>query len=315
MKAIETQGLTKKFGKLVAVDNLDLAVEEGESFAFLGPNGAGKTTTIKMLIGLLRPTGGIVRILGHDIFREGEEVKKSFGFVPDFYSFYDSLTALENLEFLAALSKIPKEKRKERIFELFEFFGLKGRANSKVGEFSHGMKQRLVIAQALLSRPRLLIFDEPTVGLDPRAQFEIRELIKKICQEGVTAFISSHLLFEVEDMCSRVAIINLGRLIKVDSIEGLKSEIGAKTGIEVRIECEEVSQEIVKAVKKVDGLLDFRVEGTTIWARAKSSAITPALTTQIVNAGGRIKAVEEQTPSLEEVFLKLTESQGGRDDL
>lgn len=307
MKAIETQGLAKRFGKLVAVNNLDLVVEEGDSFGFLGPNGAGKTTTIKMLVGLLRPTGGTVRILGHDIFKEGEEAKKSFGFVPDFYGFYDSLTAVENLEFFSALSRIPKEERKERIFELLRFFGLEERANSKVGEFSHGMRQRLVIAQALLPRPKLLILDEPTVGLDPRAQFEIRELIKRISQEGVTTFISSHLLFEVEDMCNKVGIINLGRLIRVDSIENLKGEIGAKTGIEVRIECEEVTQEIVKAVKEIEGVLDFKAEGETIWVKVGNSAITPVLTTHIVNAGGRIKRVEEHTPSLEDIFLKLTE--------
>lgn len=310
MKVIETEGLTKKFGKLIAVDNLDLAVEEGDSFGFLGPNGAGKTTTIRMLTGLLRPTKGTVQILGHDVFRDGE-AKKSFGFVPDSYGFYDSFTAFENLQFFAALSRIPKEERKERIFELLEFFGLSGRANSKVGEYSHGMRQRLVIAQALLPHPRLLILDEPTVGLDPRAQFEIRELIKKISQEGITAFISSHLLFEVEDMCNKVGIINLGKLIKVDSIENLKGEIGAKTGIEVRIECEEVTQEIIKAVKEIEELLDLRVERETIWTRVGSSATTPALTTAIVNAGGRIKRVEEHTPSLEDVFLKLTESQGG----
>ncbi|MBA7648528.1 Linearmycin resistance ATP-binding protein LnrL [subsurface metagenome] len=310
MKVIETEGLTKKFGKLIAVDNLDLAVEEGDSFGFLGPNGAGKTTTIRMLTGLLRPTKGTVQILGHDVFRDGE-AKKSFGFVPDSYGFYDSLTAFENLQFFAALSRIPKEERKERIFELLEFFGLSGRANSKVGEYSHGMRQRLVIAQALLPHPRLLILDEPTVGLDPRAQFEIRELIKKISQEGITAFISSHLLFEVEDMCNKVGIINLGKLIKVDSIENLKGEIGAKTGIEVRIECEEVTQEIIKAVKEIEDLLDLRVERETIWTRVGSSATTPALITAIVNAGGRIKRVEEHTPSLEDVFLKLTESQGG----
>ena len=307
MRAIETQGLTKKFGKLMAVDNLDLAVEEGDSFGFLGPNGAGKTTTIRMLIGLLRPTQGTVRILGHDIFREGEEAKKSFGFVPDFYSFYDSLTAAENLDFFAALSRIPKEEREGRIFELLEFFGLKERAYSKVGEYSHGMKQRLVLAQALLPHPRLLFLDEPTGGLDPRAQFEIRELIKHISREGVTTFISSHLLFEVEDMCNKVGIINRGRLIKVDSIENLKEEIGAKTGVEVRIECEEITEEILKAVKEIEGVLDFRVEGKTLWAKVGSPEITPKLTTHIVAWGGRLKRVEEHAPSLEEIFLKLTE--------
>ena len=307
MKAIEIQGLTKKFGKLVAVDDLDLAVEEGESFGFLGPNGAGKTTTIKMLIGLLRPTRGTVRIWGHDLFAEGKEVKKSLGFVPDFYSFYDSLTAVENLEFFSALSRIPKGERKGRIFELLKFFGLEERANSKVGEFSHGMKQRLVIAQALLPHPKLLILDEPTVGLDPRAQFEIRELIKRISQEGITTFISSHLLFEVEDMCNKVGIINLGRLMKVGSIENLKGEIETKTGIEVCIECEEVTQEIIKAVKEVEGVLDFKVEGKTIWATVVSSDTTPLLTTHIVTSGGRLKRVAERTTSLEDVFLKLTE--------
>ncbi len=307
MKAIETEGLTKKFGRLVAVDDLNLTIEEGDTFGFLGPNGAGKTTTIKMLIGLLRPTRGTARIFGHDIFRQGEAAKKSFGFVPDFYGFYDSFTAVENLEFFATLSQIPKKEGKERIFELLKFFGLEERANSKVREFSHGMKQRLVIAQALLSRPRLLILDEPTVGLDPRAQFEIRELIKGISKNGVTTFISSHLLFEVEDMCQKVGIINQGKLIKVDSIENLKGEIRAKTGVEVRIECEEVTQEIIEAVKKIEEVLDLRVEGKIIWAKVKSSAITPTITTAIVNAAGRIKRVEEHTPSLEDIFLKLTE--------
>ena len=313
MKAIKTDGLTKKFGKFIAVDNLDLAVEEGDSFGFLGPNGAGKTTTMKMLIGLLRPTKGTVRIWGHDIFAEGKEVKKSFGFVPDFYSFYNSLTAFENLEFFAALSEIPKIKRKKRIFELLEFFGLAERANSKVGDFSHGMKQRLVIAQALLPHPKLLVLDEPTLGLDPRGQFEIRELIRKISREGVTTFISSHLLFEVEDMCNKVGIINSGILIKVDSIENLKGEIGAKTGIKVRIELEEVTQEIIETVKEIEGVLDFGVEGKTLWAKVASSEITPTLTTCIVTSGGRIKKVEEHTPSLEEVFLKLTEKES-KDD-
>lgn len=312
MKAIEIEGLTKKFGKLVAVNNLNLGIEEGDSFGFLGPNGAGKSTTIRMLIGLLRPTEGKVTIFGHDIFREGVEVKRDFGFVPDFYSFYDSLTAFENLEFFAALSQIPKGERQERIFELLDFMGLKERANSKVGEYSHGMKQRLVIAQALLSHPRLLILDEPTVGLDPRAQFEIRELIKRISQQGTTIFISSHLLFEVEDMCNKVGIINLGRLIQVDSIENLKG--GLKAGIEVRIEFEEITEEIVKAIKEIEGILDFRAEGKTIRVKVASSALTPMLTAAAVNAGGRIKGVEEHTPSLEDVFLKLTDSKGGQND-
>ncbi len=312
MKAIEIQGLTKKFGKLTAVDNLDLEIEEGDSFGFLGPNGAGKTTTIKMLIGLLRPTRGTVRIWGHDMFAEGKEVKKSFGFVPDFYSFYESLTAFENLEFFAALSGIPKGERGKRILELLEVFSLEERANSKVGDFSHGMKQRLVIAQALLPHPNLLILDEPTLGLDPRGQFEIRELIKSISQEGVTTFISSHLLVEVEDMCNKVGIINSGRLIRVNSIENLKSEIEAPTGIEVRIECEEVTPEIIAVVKEVEGVRDSGVEGKTIWARVESSDITPTLTTCIVTSGGRIRKVEEHSPSLEEVFLKLTEREGGQ---
>ena len=310
MKAIETEGLTRRFGTLVAVDKLALNIEEGESFGFLGPNGAGKSTTMRMLTGLLRPTEGTVKIMGHDVFREGE-AKKYFGFVPDFYGLYDALSAFENLEYFAALSRVPKEERKKRINELLGFFGLSERSSSKVGGFSHGMRQRLVIAQALLPRPRLLILDEPTNGLDPRAQHEIRDLIKKISKEGITTFISSHILSEVEDMCSKVGIINSGKLIKVDSIENLKGGAGASPGIEVRIECENVTQEILAVTKVVEGVSDFGVEGKILWVRVKSSEITPDLVTSIVNAGGRIRRVVEKISSLEEVFLKLTQGQGG----
>lgn len=306
MNAIEMIGLTKKFGNLTAVDSLNLTVSEGVSFGFLGPNGAGKTTTMRMLVGQLRPTSGIVKTWGLDPFTEGIEAKKYFGFVPSFYSFYDSLSARENLDFLASLSQVPRNERKKRIDELLDFFDLSERADSKVGEFSHGMMQRLAIAQALLAHPRLLILDEPTVGLDPKGQHEIREFIKSISREGVTIFISSHILSEVEDMCNSVGIIDKGRLIRVGSLENLKAELSSRQGLEIRIEGESLQQSLNR-IEKVEGVLGLKADGNTISVKVSSRDITPLVVATIVGSGGKITSVDEIVPTLEDVYLKLTE--------
>lgn len=305
MPVIQMAGLTKRFGHVSAVQDLNLTVEEGDCFGFLGPNGAGKTTTMRMLVGLLRPTSGTVRVWGYDPLTEAMQAKRHFGFVPDLYSFYDSFTARENLEFFASLSHIPREERGKRIQELLDYFGLADKAEYKVGGYSHGMKQRLVLAQALLSHPRLLILDEPTVGLDPRGQHEVRDFIKRISREGTTIFISSHMLFEIEDICNQVGILNQGKLVRSTSIEGLKAEMGAKQGIRLRIEGEGI-EGLLKHVEAVEGVLGVKGETNTISVTVSSSEVIPLLVTAIVSNGGKIRRMEELTPTLEEVYLQLT---------
>jgi len=216
---IKLTGLTKQYGNLVAVKSIDLEVKAGEVFGFLGPNGAGKTTTIKMMAGLLQPTGGRVEIGGFDVQKEPLKAKAITGFIPDRPYLYEKLTAGEFMRFVAKLYAMPSADG--RIDELLGLFGLTDWANELVENFSHGMKQRLVMASSLLHRPKVLVVDEPMVGLDPRGARLVKDLFKDLAVQGVTIFMSTHTLEIVEAMCTRVAIINRGEIIAGGSVEEL----------------------------------------------------------------------------------------------
>ncbi len=216
---IKLINLTKNYGKLTAVNRINLHVTQGEIFGFLGPNGAGKTTTIKMMAGLLQPTEGTILIGGHNVQQEPLKAKSITGFIPDRPFLYEKLTAIEFMNFVAALYEM-KDPR-ARITELLDLFGLPEWANELVENFSHGMKQRLVMASALLHEPRVLVVDEPMVGLDPRGARLVKDIFKDLSSKGVTVFMSTHTLEIVEQMCTRVAIINKGELIAEGSIEDL----------------------------------------------------------------------------------------------
>jgi ABC-2 type transport system ATP-binding protein len=216
---IKLINLTKNYGKLMAVNRVNLAVAPGEIFGFLGPNGAGKTTTIKMMAGLLQPSGGNILINGYDVQKEPLKTKAVTGFIPDRPFLYEKLTAMEFMHFIAALYGM--EDPKKRITELLELFGLPDWKNELVENFSHGMKQRLVMASALLHHPEVLVVDEPMVGLDPRGARLVKDIFKDLAANGVTVFMSTHTLEIVEQMCTRVAIINLGSIIAEGSVEDL----------------------------------------------------------------------------------------------
>jgi ABC-2 type transport system ATP-binding protein len=211
--------LTKNYGKLTAVNNVNLEVAEGEIFGFLGPNGAGKTTTIKMMAGLLQPTAGSIQIHGYDVQKEPLKAKAVTGFIPDRPFLYEKLTAVEFMHFVAALYDMGDSKK--RIADLLDVFGLPDWKNELVENFSHGMKQRLVMASALLHHPKVLVVDEPMVGLDPRGARLVKDIFKDLASNGVTVFMSTHTLEIVEQMCTRVAIINLGKIIAEGSVEDL----------------------------------------------------------------------------------------------
>ena len=216
---IKLINLTKTYGKLIAVDGINLDVARGEIFGFLGPNGAGKTTTIKMMAGLLQPTSGSATINGFDVQKEPLQAKSITGFIPDRPFLYEKLTAVEYLHFVAGLFEMGDPKK--RIEELLALFGLNDWANELVENFSHGMKQRLVMAAALLHEPKVLVVDEPMVGLDPRGARLVKDIFKDLASRGVTVFMSTHTLEIVEQMCTRVAIINRGKIIAEGSVEDL----------------------------------------------------------------------------------------------
>ena len=219
---LETSDLTKKYGDLVAVDNVSLCVESGELFVFLGPNGAGKTTTIKILTGLLRPTSGKASIAGIDVVESPIEVKKIMGYLPEDPFLYDKLTGREFLQFISDMHGI--HKKQDRIERFLELFDLSSAADELIEVYSLGMKKKVAIGAALIHDPKVLFLDEPTGGLDPRSARTMKDLLQDLRSRGTTVFMTTHILEVAEKMCDRVGIINNGKLIKVGTIEELRSE-------------------------------------------------------------------------------------------
>ena len=225
---ITINGISKSYDGTKAVDNLTLSVNKGEFFGFLGPNGAGKTTTIRVLTGIIKPDQGNVIIAGH---KEDERSKISqlLGVMPESRGFYDWMNAAEYLSFFAALYAVPKDQIKSRVLKLLGQVDLIKSKGKKIGAYSRGMKQRLGLARALVNDPRLLVLDEPTLGLDPQGQQDIHKLLKQLNKNGVTIFYSSHLLHEVSELCTRIAIINQGKLVGLGTEQELMANTKSKT--------------------------------------------------------------------------------------
>jgi len=218
---LEIKNLTKSFGSFLAVDNISLRINSGDLYGFLGPNGAGKTTTIKIITGLYSPTSGSVEVDGIDITKNHIEVKKRIGYIPDQPFLYERLTGKEFLYFSGGLYKIPKNTLKNKIEELIDRLNIEEWINKRTEEYSQGMRQRITIASALLHEPKLLIVDEPMVGLDPQSAHIIKQLFKELTNNGTVIFMSTHSLNVVEEICSKVAIIHKGRIIFNDNIDQL----------------------------------------------------------------------------------------------
>ena len=233
MPAVETRSLTRRFGRMTAVDRLDLQVEEGEVFGLLGPNGAGKTTTIKMLITLLPPTEGQAWVAGFDVAREPRRVRSSIGYVPQMVSVDGALTAYENLLVSARLAHVPRAERQRRIAEVLEFLGLDHVANQLAREYSGGMVRRLEIGQCILSHPAVLFLDEPTVGLDPVARRAVWGQLKELGHRyGTTMVVTTHHMDEAEELCTRIGIMHQGRLMATGSPAALRQSTGRDATLE-----------------------------------------------------------------------------------
>ncbi|MEL1134293.1 ABC transporter ATP-binding protein [Desulfitobacterium sp. THU1] len=223
---IRTHQLTKRYGDVPVVDGLNLEVKGGEIFGFLGPNGAGKTTTIKMLTGLMEPSAGEAFICGYDLRKQSTEAKAMMAYVPDQPKLYGKLSAWEFLQLMGALYRIPKDITRKRAEQLMEMFGLSQRADELLEGYSHGMRQKVVLASALIHQPKVILLDEPTVGLDPASARLLKDVLQELAKQGVAVFISTHILEIAERMCHRVGILKSGQLIAQGSPEELRQKVG-----------------------------------------------------------------------------------------
>lgn len=305
MNIIETENLTKVYDGTRAVDHLNLRVKGGSVFGFLGPNGAGKTTTILLLLGLIQPTEGKAYVAGIDVQEKPVEVKKISGFMPAESSPYPTLSALENLLYFAKFYRIPREEAEKRAKELLELVGLSDAANKKVGAFSTGMKQRLLLAQALINDPEVLFLDEPTNGLDPKGAVELRELVRDLKKEGKTIFFSSHILPEVEEVSDEIGIISSGKLL----ISGSQEEIKRKF-IEGRYLISVETKESLEIKDLNVELIEWRISGSKELIVYAERDIREELLRELSERGYTVVDIHLHEPSLEEVFMELV--YGGR---
>ena len=301
---LSVQNLKKRIRNKEIIKGISFEVHGGEIFGFLGPNGSGKTTTIRMLVGLIKPTDGTVVVCGHDIRKEHNEALRHVGCIVENPELYAYLTGWENLEYFARM--LP-DVGEDRIVEVVELVGLDQRIHDKVKTYSLGMRQRLGIAQALLGRPKLLILDEPTNGLDPQGIKEMREFIRQLAEGGLSLFVSSHLLSEIQQMCDRVAIISHGQVVKVGEVDELVTS--AETKVIWTAQPTAQAAEVLASRPDVHLLDEMTEDGT----EQKSSFIThvhaddiPSVNEALVKAGVKVFSIETKNPTLEDLFLNLT---------
>jgi ABC-2 type transport system ATP-binding protein len=301
---VETQRLTKAYGDFVAVNELDMEVKRGEVFGFLGPNGAGKTTTVLMLMGLSVPTKGTAIVGGHDIVEESREVRRVASILPEYSSLYGELTAWDNLDYIGKLNDQPKEERENRIAEMLDIVGMSKWADNKLESFSRGMKQRVGIASTLMKDPQIVFLDEPTIGLDPVATREVRELILKLNREkDLTVVMTSHLLHEIQMTCSKIGIINRGKLILLESMENLNRIMSGGEDRRVEFKLTETPQDLVKDLEAVKGVKSVTQENGRLFVYGSVDSDLEVSKT-IVSHGAYILMMKPREYTLEEIFMK-----------
>lgn len=306
MAMIETINLTKRYGELVALNNLNLKIEAGEAFGFIGPNGAGKTTTIKILSTLLKPTWGEARIDGLSVGPvNARQVRGLIGYVPDYFGSYEDMVVKEYLAFFAAAFDIHGQKRESVIDDVLSLTELAYKADAEVNGLSRGMKQRLSLARVLLHDPKVLLLDEPASGLDPRARIEIRELLKELHRMGKTILISSHILREMEDFCTNVGIIERGELQYVGTVKEIMER--ARGGVALQIKVGDRVMAAVDLVRAMPGVLEAEVMDGFIRTLIDPERVDAGLIAhKLVQEDYHLIALQEEQVSLETAFMRLT---------
>jgi ABC-2 type transport system ATP-binding protein len=310
MPMIETINLTKKYGELVALNNLNLSIEEGACYGFIGPNGAGKTTTIKILATLLKPTWGEARINNKVIGYQNPQIRPVIGYVPDFMGAYEDMVVSEYLEFFAACYNIHGKQRRQVVRDVLELTDLSYKANAEVNGLSRGMKQRLSVARVLLHDPKVLLLDEPASGLDPRARIEIRELLKELRRMGKTILISSHILHELSELCDMIGIIEQGELVFSGPVSEImsKASMGQVVHIVVDGRVEEAAKLLagVKGITTVEVTQENGVPRIDVTIDPESGLPVSELPSRLIAQGFRLSAMHQEKVNLETAFMRLT---------
>ncbi len=299
--AVVTEGLTKRYGDLLAVDSLSISIDEGEIFGLLGPNGAGKTTTLSMLATLLKPTSGTARVNGYDVVRQPAQVRHSIGIVFQDPSSDDILTGRENLYLHALMYGVPKDDRRQRIDRVLNLVDLQDRADDIVKKYSGGMRRRLELARGLLHNPRILFLDEPTLGLDPQTREHIWAYIENLVKsEKVSVIITTHYMDEADRLCNRVAIIDHGQVAALDTPSALKSKVGGEI-IKLRVRSPKLDH-----LKSLDYVTSIDQSGSTLRLTVKDASTHLQ---EILSMVGEVDSVEVHTATLNDVFLHYTGSE------
>ena len=306
MSFVQIEGLSVSYGKVHAVRGISFEIPQGEVFGFIGPNGAGKSTTIKVLATLLKPDSGHVSIDGIDVPKYPMAIRRRIGYMPDFFGVYEDLTAAEYLHFYAAAFQIPRSRRDSTIGDVLALTDLTEKAQAPVDSLSRGMKQRLALARVLLHDPDLLLLDEPASGLDPRARIEVRELLKALQGMGKTILISSHILHELAQLCTRIGIIEAGQLVTAGSLEEIYASLGLLQVVHTQIL--NLSDDLLTKLRATPGVarVDTQVDRVSIQMRAGELTAEDLLDT-IHSHGARIRMFQPEAMDMETAFMKLTE--------
>ncbi len=303
---VQIDHLCVTYGRQVAVRDLSLTIPRGEVFGFIGPNGAGKTSTIKVLATLLKPTFGSVRVEGVDVTLFPEQVRKRIGYVPDFFGVYEDLTVTEYLHFFAAAYRIEREKRPGVVSDVLALTDLSVKADAPVDALSRGMKQRLGIARILLHDPNLLLLDEPASGLDPRARIELRELLKELRRMGKTILISSHILHELSQFCTRIGIIEAGQMVAEGSLDDIYRKLDLKRTVHVQIS--NLNDDLLKSIREIRGVGSVEESPDRIAIQVREDELgMEDLLDAIREKGARIRMFQPEAMDMETAFMKLTE--------
>lgn len=305
---IEVTNFTKQYGDFMAVDNLNLTINEGDIFGFIGPNGAGKSTTIRFLATLLKPTSGEARIAGHSVTQDPMAVRRVIGFMPDDFGVYDGMKVWEFLDFFAVAYEIPRSERRRIIGEVLQLLDLTHKRDDFVNGLSKGMKQRLCLAKTLVHNPPVLILDEPASGLDPRARLEMKFLLSELSSMGKTILVSSHILSELADFCTSIGVIERGKLLASGSISEIQKELRSHRVLKIRILNTNPQQfeSVIKnhAAVKADSVNTI---DHTISAEFEGDSVSQAdLLRQLIEAGAIVESFDEEQLSLEDVFMMIT---------
>ena len=304
--AVVVKNLEKRFGSFIAVNRVSFEVQKGEIFGFLGPNGAGKSTTIRMLCGILSPTGGTGTVAGFDVRTEPEKIKANIGYMSQKFSLYEDLTVEENIDFYSGIYRIPPEKKKGRKEWVIQMAGLQDRRHSRTGILSGGWKQRLAFGCAILHEPPIIFLDEPTAGVDPVSRRQFWNLIYELSGKGVTTFVTTHYMDEAE-YCNRIGLIYRGELIAIGSPDTLKTEFMQEEVLEVL--CER-PQDAMGEIEKLRGIQEVALFGKGLHVVAQDAG---RATSDIRNLLGTTASIEKIVPSLEDVFVSLIESRDRAD--